>query len=171
MPQALLQDGNSDLQQLTHPFMSAHPSRPQGAVLNLSSHRSFVALTACVITALGNSASAPYLMVSEPEPMRQAPPRPVAVTMPTEIKPEDVTEDETDAEAAAREAANQPVAPTAVVKPPATPSASTPSSGSDRPKLELLPDAVPPGRTRLEDILPFFVPPSPPASRATYEQK
>ena len=47
-----------------------------------------------------------------------------------------------------------------------------PPKASPAPKYELVPDPVQTRPTRLEDILPYFVPPpAPPVSKATYEEK
>jgi len=148
--------------------MSAHPTRPQGVVLHHSSHRSLAALTACVLAALGNGASAPYLTVSVPEPMRLEPPPPVpAPFKPAVVKV--VTPEETKF---------QPAIIPASVPNPAVAVVGVPVTGSEKskapaaPKFELVPDPLQTKPARMEDILPYFVPPAPaPASKATYEEK
>ena len=146
--------------------MAANSSRPRGVNRHRPSHRSIAALTACVLSSFSNGASAPYLTVSSPEPMRQAPPPPIAATVaktgPAEANPDD------DADNAPAPVADAP-APAPAPAPEAKPAA--PTGVVTAPKLELVPDPVPANHTKLEDILPFFVPPSAPVSRATYEQK
>lgn len=63
-----------------------------------------------------------------------------------------------------------PTLPGPVLAAPAN--APPPPQSPPTPKFELVPDTIQPKPTRLEEILPYFVPPpAPPVSRATYEEK
>jgi hypothetical protein len=147
--------------------MSAHPTRPNGVVLNHSSHRSIAAITACVLAALGNGASAPYLTVSVPEPMRLQPPPPVPAPVIAAVVKVITADDK--ALPAAPPSAGPPVTAVVTIAPATGPE---PPKSAPAPKYELVPDPVQAKPTRLEDILPYFVPPpAPPASKATYEEK
>ncbi len=144
--------------------MSAHPTRPPGVVLHPSSHRSIAALTACVLAALGNGASAPYLTVSLPEPIRTEQPPPVIAAVVKAVTPEEKTHS-----TQTSVTGTTPAPVVAVATPAPIPG---PPKASPAPKYELVPDPVQTRPTRLEDILPYFVPPpAPPVSKATYEEK
>ena len=106
--------------------------------------------------------------------MRQAPPRPVAVPAVAKVEPDDAMSEEDDPGTPAANDMPAVAKATAAVAnaPGVTPGANATPPIAVKPKIELVPDtAPPPTRAKLEDLLPFFVPPSPPASRATYEQK
>jgi hypothetical protein len=147
--------------------MSAHPTRHPCVVLHHSSHRPLAALTACILAALGNGASAPYLTVGDPEPMRVEPPPTVAAPFKVAVVKPATEEDK------ARPFAFPIVLPPAPAVVAATPATSPePPKAPPSPKYELVPDPVQTKPTRLEDILPYFVPPpAPPVSKATYEEK
>lgn len=149
---------------------------------------------ACILTAVlaANQAAAlpaasvPYLLAQGPVPLRFARPRPVAPPPPPPAPPpvEVVAEAKP-----APDPAESPPDPTASAGPtapgsdpagnapapgeagPARPGASPPvDSGAGA--VELLPDTfAPPGGVRVEQLLPYFLPPAAPTSRATYEQK
>ena len=159
--------------------MSAkQPGPPGSALSHQPSHRTIVALTTCVITALSNGASMPYLTRSAPEPIRLVTPPMAAIPPSLADAAKEAVEHDAGVEAASTppqsEAAAAPSAAGAGGNTAAAaPGTAAPDSGSTpKPKFELVPDTVRPRPgARLEDILPFFVPPAPPASRATYEQK
>ncbi len=148
--------------------MAANSSLPRGVNRHRPSHHSIAALTACVLTSLSNGASAPYLTVSTPEPMRQAPPPPIASRSAEALRPEEIPD--VDADLTLTILAGPPAPAVAPDAAAAKPAAVAPVV-APTPKLDLVPDIVPTTHTKLEDILPFFVPPSAPVSRATYEQK
>jgi hypothetical protein len=149
---------------------------------------------ACILTAVlaANQAAAlpaasvPYLLAQGPVPLRFARPRPVAPPPPPPAPPPS----EVVAEAKpAPDPAASPPDPTASAGPAGTgsdPAGNAPAPGaadSARPavspsvdaaagEVELLPDTfAPPGGVRVEQLLPYFLPPAAPTSRATYEQK
>jgi len=117
------------------------------------------------------AASMPYLLSQGPVPLRFARPRPIAPPPPP--PPEPVME----------------IQPAAVVpKPPALPEPSNPPPEPEpipqrvradslpvdslAGEAELLPDSfAPPGGVKVEQLLPYFLPPPALPSRATYELK
>lgn len=125
--------------------------------------------------------SQPYLPASAPVPLRYRPPPmvvsapppppPASVSVPTfdtaiepiagaslmkTERPADLGETSSD----------QPVTPE--VRPIATDTAAPPGDSALPKGVELLPDARSRPELKLEDIMPFFLPPGTPASRATY---
>lgn len=139
-----------------------HPGLPLGAALAL-----------CIAGQTVQAASRPYLTVSQPMEMRQAPPRALAPRILTE-PPAETTEVAPDVDETVKstvESASDPgagkipetIATTPIVKP---------TLAAPEPPLELLPDSLAgPRPVMLEDFLPYFLPPGAPKSRATYEQK
>ena len=116
-------------------------------------------------------ASLPYLLHDAPQALRFAQ---TPTTLPPPVRPWD-----TPPQAPAPESEPSPVkatddstAPTSTTQPelvivPPTPQPPPPPGG-----IELVPDAYSPRiNIRIDDILPFFVPPANPVSRATYEVK
>ena len=98
--------------------------------------------------------------------MRLEPPRPVAAPVKAEVVKAVAPDDK------AHPATVPAVAPaTQVVVAPVPAASSEPPKVPHPPKYELVPDLVQPKSTRLQDILPYFVPPPAPVSKATYEEK
>jgi hypothetical protein len=149
---------------------------------------------ACILTAVlaANQAAAlpaasvPYLLAQGPVPLRFARPRPVAppprppapppVEVVAELKPAPdpaASAPEPTPSAGPPEPSSDPAgnAPAPGAADSARPAASPPF-GADSGEVELLPDTfAPPGGVRVEQLLPYFLPPAAPTSRATYEQK
>ncbi|MFA6290062.1 MAG: hypothetical protein WC661_21970 [Opitutaceae bacterium] len=164
--------------------MTAPAQRSSGVVRIHTSARRFGAPVSCLLVAIltANQASArtnaslPYLVEGAPDALRfvplhkilPPPKRPSAIqTDPPEPgKPAPAGEPSTPVVVDAGPHAAPTPAPAPVGAPPAGPLAS-PNSGA-----ELVPDIYAPAPpVRIEDILPFFVAPPPPVSRATYELK
>lgn len=178
--------------------MSAPSSRPAGAGRAATSARRLGAPAAtCLLATIlaANQAAArpdaslPYLAHAGPEPLRFALPRVIALARPRFVPPR--ADAKPDSETTAADPAKSggvatttskpdPAKPVAAVgvkpatdaaaqAPATTPGQSAPAAD---PGVELVPDTyAPPPVVRVEDLLPFFVPPVAPASRATYELK
>ncbi len=148
---------------------------------------------ACILTAVlaANQAAAlpaasvPYLVAQGPVPLRFARPRPVAPPPPPPEPPPVAAPVEAKSNEEHDPAASPPTesgSPLAGADPGGrAPAGESPADARAEPapvidtgagEVELLPDTfAPPGGVRVEQLLPFFLPPPAPVSRATYEQK
>jgi len=133
---------------------------------------------ACILSAVLSAnqaaalpaASVPYLVAQGPLPLRFARPRPVAPPPPPPPEPviEGVSELIEPPPLLSDPADNPPVAELEPRRPRAEPQPVNSQSG----EAELLPDTfAPPGGVKVEQLLPYFLPPPALPSRATYEQK
>lgn len=161
--------------------MTAAFSRSDGRITIRPTVNRIGTSAACIIVtimaanqaAMRSNASLPYLAQDAPQALRFAqtpntlplPPRPWN-TQPTAPVPEsELSQAQSPDEAGVPTSNPQPeptIAPPAPIKPP--PQQPT--------GIELVPDAYTPRTNiRIDDILPFFVPPTAPVSSATYELK
>ncbi len=149
---------------------------------------------ACILTAVlaANQAAAlpaasvPYLLAQGPVPLRFARPRPVAPPPPPPAPPPVEVVAEAKPAPDPGDPPPDPTASAGSARPGSDPAGNSPAPGEAGParsaasppidsgagSVELLPDTfAPPGGVRVEQLLPYFLPPAAPTSRATYEQK
>ena len=117
------------------------------------------------------NASLPYLLQDAPQALRFAQ---TPTTLPPPVRPWESLPlaPAPESEPSSAKTPDDATAPTSPAQPelvlaPPTPKPPPPPGG-----IELVPDAYSPrSNIRVDDILPFFLPPSNPVSRATYELK
>jgi hypothetical protein len=161
--------------------MSAQFPRPSGSVRIRTGARRLGTPAACILVTIlaanqastRSEASLPYLVQAAPQALRFAP---VPVVPPPPVRPTDAASAKLDPEIEPLEAktGTEVIAPpalpppaTSVNTPPATPALPANQGG-----VEILPDVyAPKAGVRIDEILPFFMPPEAPVSRATYELK
>jgi len=130
-----------------------------------------VAILAANQAATRSDASLPYLLQDAPQALRFAQ---TPTTVPPPVRPWESLPlaPAPESEPSSAKNSDDATAPTSTAQPelviaPPTPKPPPPPGG-----IELVPDAYSPRiNIRVDDILPFFMPPSSPASRATYELK
>ena len=130
-----------------------------------------VTILAANQAATRSDASLPYLLQDAPQALRfaQTPTTLPPPVRPWETPPQAPAPESDPSSAKNTDDANAPTSttqPELVIVPP-TPKPPPPPGG-----IELVPDAYAPRTNiRIDDLLPFFVPPANPVSRATYELK
>jgi hypothetical protein len=130
-----------------------------------------VTILAANQAATRSNASLPYLLQDAPQALRFAQ---TPTTLPPPVRPWESLPlaPAPESEPSSAKTPDDAIAPTSPAQPelvlaPPTPKPPPPPGG-----IELVPDAYSPRTNiRVDDILPFFMPPSNPVSRASYELK
>jgi len=116
-------------------------------------------------------ASLPYLLQDAPQALRFAQ---TPTTLPPPVRPWESLPlaPVPESEPSSAKTPDDATAPTSTTQPELVIAAPPPKPPPPPGGIELVPDAYAPRTNiRVEDILPFFMPPSNPVSRATYELK
>ncbi|MCS6275411.1 MAG: hypothetical protein H2169_13855 [Opitutus sp.] len=159
--------------------MTAQLRQPCGFVRIRSAANRIGTPAACILVtimaanqaATRSDASLPYLLQDAPQALRFAQ---TPTTLPPPVRPWESLPlaPAPESEPSSAKNPDDATAPTSTPQPelvivPPTPKPPPPPGG-----IELVPDAYSPRTNiRVDDILPFFMPPSNPVSRATYELK